>query len=76
MQQCAGPGTPNAAPKQSAGVLTCYFDSVINLGAAFLTDAIESLNVWFPRPVKARSHFRPSIREAAAPSVADVEALS
>jgi hypothetical protein len=42
MQQCAGPGTPNAAPKQSTGILTCYFASVINLGAAFLTHAIES----------------------------------
>jgi len=44
MQQCVGPGTPNAAPKQSTVVLTCYFVSVINLGAAFLTHPIESLN--------------------------------
>jgi hypothetical protein len=26
------PGTPNAAPKHSTVVLTCYFASVINLG--------------------------------------------
>jgi len=70
MQQCVGPGTPNAAPKQSTVVLTCYFASVVNLGAAFLTHAIESLNARFPRPVKARSHFRPSIREAASGSSA------
>jgi hypothetical protein len=70
MQQCADPGTPNAVPKQSADVLTCYFASVINLGAAFLTHAIESLNARFPRPVKACGHFRPSIREAASGSSA------
>jgi hypothetical protein len=57
MQQCVGPGTPNVAPKQSIVVLTCYFASVINLGAAFLTHAIESLNAWFPgrrRMLRAR----------------------
>jgi pimeloyl-ACP methyl ester carboxylesterase len=27
-RQCACPGTPNAAPKQSIVVLTCYFASV------------------------------------------------
>jgi hypothetical protein len=42
-----GPGTPNAAPKQSTVILTCYFVSVINLGRAFL-QAGES-----PQPLPA-----------------------
>ena len=56
--------------EESTVVLTCYFTSVINLGAAFLTHAIESLNARFPRPAKARSRFRPGIRAASGFSAA------
>ncbi len=54
------PGTPDAAPKQSTVVLTCYFASVINLGRGVPTGRS-----------KPRSHFRPSIREAASGSNAE-----
>jgi hypothetical protein len=42
------PRQPNAAPKQSTVILTCYFASVHQLDAAFLTNTIESLNARFP----------------------------